>query len=151
MKNWIASLLKMLSGTIERPSPGDWVSEPDVQSWAESFPWLGLNVHLAERPKIWVPMIPDTNSMDGVFDYGHNNILIAGSNDDDHQALVAHLVVGDIAVYRTSSIYAIHRIIEIGDDAAGRYYRFKGDNNSTKDPEKIRESQIEWVSIGTIY
>jgi hypothetical protein len=102
-------------------------------------------------PKVWIPMIPDTNSMDGCFDYGNNNILIAGADSIEHKKLIDFIKVGDIAVYRSPSIYAIHRIVEIGNDKEGKYFRFKGDNNSIMDKDKVRESQIEWVSIGTIY
>ena len=144
-------LSKLFTGTIERPSPSDWLPEADVKAWADTLPWNKLNVQLGKKPKIWVPMIPDTNSMDGVFDIGNNNILIAGANKADHALIVNALIVGDIAVYRTASIYAIHRIVEIGQDKQGKFYRFKGDNNSVKDPGKVRENEIEWVSIGTIY
>uniref|UniRef100_A0A6M3LKR8 Putative peptidase n=1 Tax=viral metagenome TaxID=1070528 RepID=A0A6M3LKR8_9ZZZZ len=146
-------LSKFFKGTVERLSPADWLPEDVVRTWADSIPWqsLKLGVQLSQKPKIWVPMIPDTNSMDGVFDYGNNNILIAGANEADHAIIVANIIEGDIVVYRTKSIYAIHRVVEIGYDAQGKYFRFKGDNNFSADPGKVRESEIEWVSIGVIY
>jgi len=146
-------LNKFFGGTVERPSPADWLPEIDVATWADSIPWESLNIgaQLSAKPKIWIPMIPDTNSMDGVFDFGNNNILIAGANKSDHKIIVANIIEGDIAVYRTTSTYAIHRVIKIGNDAQGKYFKFKGDNNYASDPGKVRESEIEWVSIGVIY
>uniref|UniRef100_A0A6M3JUD0 Putative peptidase n=1 Tax=viral metagenome TaxID=1070528 RepID=A0A6M3JUD0_9ZZZZ len=148
--NWLS---KFFGGTVERPSPTDWLPEGVVRKWADSIPWesLNLGVALSQKPKVWVPMIPDTNSMDGVFDYGNNNILIAGANEIDHKIIVRCILTGDIAVYRTSTTYAIHRVIAIGYDAKGKYFRFKGDNNFSTDPGRVRESEIEWVSIGVIY
>lgn len=136
---------------VERPSPGDWVKEDAIAKWAESIAWQDLNVVLSQKPKLWIPMIPDTNSMDGVFDYGNNNILIAGTNEDDHKKIIDFIKVGDIAVYRTPDIYAIHRVVKIGNDAQGKYFKFKGDNNTIEDAGLIRENQIEWVSVGVIY
>jgi succinate dehydrogenase/fumarate reductase flavoprotein subunit len=89
--------------------------------------------------------------MDGVFDIGNNNILIAGANRLDHQALIDTLIIGDIAVYQIPQTCAIHRIIGIKNDGVGRYFKFKGDNNTSSDPYKIRDSDIKWISIGTIY
>ena len=146
-------LSKFFRGTVERLSPSDWLPKSAVITWAEFLPWKSLNIgtQLSTRPKIWIPMIPDTNSMDGVFDFGNNNILIAGASQSDHKIIVANISEGDIAVFRTASIYAIHRVIKIGNDTHGKYFRFKGDNNFSTDPDMVRESEIEWVSIGVIY
>ncbi len=142
---------RVLTGTLERPSPSDWLPEESVRWWAEMLPWSSLAVHLKESPKIWVPMIPDTNSMDGVFDFGNNNILIAGRNEVDQGKIVDALIAGDIAVYRTPNIYCIHRIVEISSDEYGKYFIFKGDNNPGRDPDRVRSAEILWVSVGTIY
>lgn len=151
MSSFLSFLLKLFTGTVERPSPGDWMQESAVQTWATTLPWQDLNVPLSQKPKIWVPMIPDTNSMDGVFDFGNNNILIAGADADDHKKLIDNLLVGDIAVFRTPTMYAIHRISGIDTDGNGKYFKFKGDNNASTDPDKVRDFQIEWISIGVIY
>lgn len=79
--------------------------------------------------------------------------------------IVEYLQVGDIAVYRIMAnpndepwdfskahvAYAIHRIIETNYDNTGRYFTFKGDNNSVKDPYRVYPHQILWVSVGTIF
>ena len=157
---WLSKLFGV-SGT-ERPSPSDIVPLDSITVITKPVGVLvnlaKLNVSLNKPPKIWIPPIPDTNSMDGAFDIGNNNILIAGANEIDQQRLVNFMQVGDIAVYRippdfsqTAKIYAIHRIVEIGKDSEGKYFRFKGDNNTVKDPYKVRDSEILWLSIGTIY
>ena len=142
---------KFFTGTVERPSPTDWFPEDAVLLWADYIPWDKLLVTLKQKPKIWVPMIPNTNSMDGVFDFGNNNILIAGANEEDHNKLVDALRIGDIAVFLTTGNPIIHRIVEIKEDKDGKYFRFKGDNNAFKDSDKVRSIQILWISIGTIY
>ncbi len=144
--------LDKLFGTGERPSPSDWVlNSLELNDWINNFPWQRLRVSLVQKPLVWVPDIPDTNSMDGVFDIGNNNILIAGANRLDHQALIDTLIIGDIAVYQIPQTCAIHRIIGIKNDGVGRYFKFKGDNNTSSDPYKIRDCDIKWISIGTIY
>ena len=147
-------ILKFFTGTIERPSPSDMVKREAITSDADAVVTIDLkrlNIPLSRSPKIWVPDIPDTNSMDGVFDLGNNNILISCDNPADQDILVSSLRVGDIAVYRTATIYAIHRIIKIAHDGQGKYFRFKGDNNAVADPDKIRVNQVFYVSVGTIY
>ena len=145
------SVISRLFGTYERPSPSNWLPENAVRAWADALPFDKLKVKLSQKPKIWLPMIPDTNSMDGAFDIGNNNILIAGTTPADHAKLVGGLEAGDIAVYRTARLYAIHRIVQVGSDNLGKFYRFRGDNNPCADPDRVRENQVLWVSIGTIY
>ena len=156
---WLDAILKLFIGTIERPSPSDWVKPNGITSDADAVVTIDLkrlNVPLSRPPKVWIPYIPDTNSMDGVFDYGNENILISCDTFDDigredQQRLIDALRVGDIAVYRTSTMYAIHRIIKIAHDDKGKYFRFKGDNNAVADPDKVRVNQVQYVSVGVIY
>jgi hypothetical protein len=144
--------LSKFFGTYERPSPSDWVlNSQEFIDWVNSFPWQILRIPLVQKPLVWIPDIPDTNSMDGVFDVGNNNILIAGANPSDNQSLIDALSVGDIAVYHIPQTCTIHRIVEIKNDKNGRYFKFRGDNNPSSDPYKIRDSDIKWISIGTIY
>jgi len=163
---WLSKLFK--SG-LEKPSPSDIVPETSITVYEA----LGqvvinvakLNVPFTKLPKVWMPGVPDTGSMDPSFDFEHNNILIAGADEVDHQKLVDFLKVGDIAVYRVMEsptddlndfskahkIYAIHRIMEIGKDSEGRYFRFQGDNNAVKDPYKVRDNEVLYLCIGTIF
>ena len=124
-----------------------------------------LLVELTKLPKVWIPPIPETGSMLPNFSHEHNNILIAGSNKADHAKIIEHLQVGDIAVFRIMvdpnddpadflkppAFYAIQRIVVIDYDREGKFYRFKGDNNSIRDPYKAYSHNILWVSIGTIF
>ena len=149
------SKLGRFFGTFEHPSPADIVPHKNIL--VQSTPvgvWVKLvrlNIPFTKDVKVWVPMIPNTNSMDGVFDFGNNNILIQGADDTNQKILVDYLIVGDIAVYETLRGPTIHRIVKIGQDKEGRYFKFKGDNNPAKDPGKIRDEQISWLSIGVIY
>ena len=146
-------LSKFFTGTIERPSPSDIVPASSVQIIENSIVvnLTNLNIPFTQPPKVWLPPLPDTNSMDPEMDNGHNNILIAGVDEADQKKLVDFLQVGDIAVYRSPRMYAIHRIVEKGEDEQGRYFRFKGDNNAVKDPDLVRDNEIQWLCIGTIF
>ena len=109
---------------------------------------------LTRLPEVWIPHIPDTGSMDPVMDSEHNNILIRGQNDADQIVIVDWLFnqpPGNIAVYRTARIYAIHRVIAKGDDELGDYLIFKGDNNRIEDPDLVRREDVRYISLGTIY
>jgi hypothetical protein len=90
--------------------------------------------------------------MDGLFDMGNNNILIAGDSAADHLALVNRLAVGDIAVYMVSaSKGVIHRIVRAENDEVGEYFVFLGDNNQgIEDSYRVRRTDIKWIWIGTI-
>ncbi len=156
---WIDAFLKLFTGTVERPSPSDLVKREAITDDADAVVRIDLKqltIPHTRTARVWIPDIPDTNSMDGYFDMGNNNILISYDTSDDagkadQTLLVASLKVGDIAVYRTSTIYAIHRIVKIDFDREGKYYRFKGDNNASADPDKVRIDQIKYVSVGVIY
>ena len=155
MCQWLTRLFQ--SGR-DKPSPSDIVPETSIevkQSRDElqvHIDLMRLNISLVNQPKVWIPPIPDTNSMDPGFDYGHNNILIAGADEADHGRLLNFLKAGDIAVYEIdASRPIIHRIVEIGTDGQGRFFRFQGDNCASKDPYQVRDAQIRWLCIGTIF
>jgi hypothetical protein len=149
------TLAKFFTGTIERPSPSDIVPKSNIvynsANGKLEVTLTGTDIPFTQPPKVWVPTIPDTNSMDPVLDAEHNNILIAGADEDNQKILVDFLKVGDIAVYQVPEMRAIHRIIKIETDAVGRKFTFKGDNNPQADPFVVRDENIEWLSIGTIY
>jgi len=158
--------LKNLFGSqkpgLERPSPGNWIPTTAIGllptgvfiDYEEVQEFLGLS-KVPKHSPLWE--IPNTNSMDGVFDAGNNNLLIAGATLEDHAKLVERLIVGDIAVYqafgdRYDVGYAIHRIVEIRQTEVGRVFIFMGDNNAgIVDPYSIVPSMIKWISVGVIY
>lgn len=152
--------LKLFTGTIERLSPSDIVKRDAISFMVSNLivDLTQLNIPFSQRPKVWICSVPDTNSMDPGFDYGHNNILVAGADEADHKIMIDFLKVGDIAVYRIppdlsqpAKAYMIHRIVEIGKDGEGRFFRFRGDNNSSRDLYKVRDENILWVCAGTIF
>jgi len=139
-------------------SPSDFMKQESLDAIAQVVKESEFNIPFRTPPKVWTPYIPDTNSMVPVSDFGHNNIYISGVDEADHKSLIEFLKVGDIAVYRfpadmtqpTKSLIS-HRIVEIGKDKDGRYFKFKGDNNSFKDSQKVRDENIKWASIGVLY
>jgi len=125
------------TGTIERPSSRDIIPYSAIKaSGAKITIDFGGAVEIAE--------IADTNSMDPVFDIGHNAILL---KDFDR----SELAVGDVVVYRLYGGLIIHRIIEITEDEGGRNYRLKGDNNDKPDPYWVRDEHIKYLMAGVIY
>lgn len=140
----LTSLLShIFRNASERPSPRDIVKphqifwNPDEQS---------VTIHSISG-KVWITGVADTNSMDGLLDYGHTVILIQEFNRNE-------LEVGDIVVFRPTTSHShstIHRIVEIGEDEKGRWYRTRGDNCATKDPYKLRNCHLQWLCIGIIY
>lgn len=91
-----------------------------------------------------LPEVADTNSMLPVFKKGHTPLLMAEFDRDA-------LEVGDIIVYASSRGLIIHRIVEIGIDAIGKWYKCKGDYNFKKDPEILRQDNIAYLFWGVIY
>ena len=147
-----------LVGTVERISPQEWLpftafNITQVDSKANIAVDLSkLKVALRLPPNIIMSEVDDSNSMDPTIDKGGVQFYIAGVNTDDHRLLVNALTVGDIAVYeRTNGEHIIHRIIAIRQDKEGKYYRFKGDNNSVADSDRVRVEHIKLVHIGSIY
>jgi len=99
---------------------------------------------IALEPNIKIFRVADTNSMDGLFDIGHN--VIATDNFDR-----AKLAVGDIVVYQILTTKIVHRIVEITKDANGRIYRCRGDNNTSVDTYYLRDLHIRYLVLGIIY
>jgi len=160
--NIFETIWKFISGmfgvAIERPSPSDilpWeaLTYYEVGNKVEINLWR-LPFSMTEQPNVRFCALANTGSMDPVMDAEHNSILIAGKKPADHQLLVDWLFAqepGNIAVYETLNLRAIHRVVSKGIDKDGEYLRFKGDNNPVMDSSKVRKQHIEWVSIGVIY
>lgn len=122
----------------EQPSPYDWIKEENIHIYSDRV------IIDVENPE-WAAFA-DTNSMDPLIDMGVNAIEIVPEKESD-----IHL--GDVVSYESE--YAdgiiIHRVVEIGKDDKGTYFILKGDNNSMKDPGKVRFSQIKRVLVAVIY
>lgn len=139
-KNLLAFIFR---NAQERPSPRD-IIKPHQIYWDETEGRITIH---SIKGYVWITSVADTNSMDGLLDYGHTVLLIRKFDKSE-------LAVGDIVVYQPTERYAnkiIHRIVKIGEDEQGRWYKTRGDNNATNDPYKLRDAHIKFLCIGIIY
>ena len=156
--------------TIDVPSPSDIVPASSIDEKDGQFiiDTKRLNVPFTTEPNL-VPimMIPDTNSMDGVMDYGHNLMLVHPANEEndsimtdwlakewiDSKGMLANDVVARIPAdwELPFTYYVIHRIHKVDTDAQGIYFILKGINNPTPDGIKLRVDNIKFLSLGVIY
>lgn len=122
----------------ERASPSDWISEEQISVYKDRIVIRVENASWARYA--------DSNSMDPVLDKGANGLEIVPRSEDD-------LKVGDIVAYECDWVdgVVVHRIIELGQDNQGWYAITKGDNNHSKDPSRVRFSDIKYVLVGLIY
>lgn len=132
------SLGFIFGGNMERISPFDHISEDSIHVYSDE---IKLDIEDAS----WASYA-DTNSMDPVFDAGANGIEIKPESEED-------VHVGDIISYRSNYVdgLVVHRVIDTGSDERGWYAVTKGDNNPSKDPEKVRFDMINGVLIAVIY
>lgn len=121
---------------VERASPQDWISEDKIKVYSDK---VEIKLDNAQ----WARFL-GTNSMDPLFDETSNAIEIVPTSADQ-------LRVGDIVSYQYGDSAVIHRIVEIGQDESGWYAIFKGDNNPSNDPKKVRWNQIKRVLVAVIY
>ena len=163
---------------VERPSPSDIVPRGNIT--VDSFydtvtiDFNNLNIPFTETPKVLPIMgIPDSNSMDGLMDYGHNPLYIEAADEENHKILVDWLVsefvnsdgmLANDCVYRVmvndnddpkdftkphlSGGYAIHRIYAINYDGD---FIFKGINNHIPDPYPVKGKNILFLNTGIIF
>ena len=132
---WLSKLFSN-QATVERPSP-DIRIKPEQ---ADTIIKLIKTVPGYEN--CFIAAIAPTNSMEPGIDDGMYVIL------DPRPYL--DLIVGDIIWYEHPSFKAIHRITRIGLDNNGWFAETKGDNNSAKDPERVRPEHIKGVWRATI-
>lgn len=136
--NWLRKYYLKKSG-LERISPNDWVNYSQI-AYDKRTKLLTIKL----EPTIKIFSIADTNSMDGLLDIGHN--VIATNHFDKSK-----LAVGDIVVYQVYTTKIVHRIVEIKEDAKGRIYRCRGDNNVATDPYYLRDENVKWLVLGVLY
>ena len=120
----------------EIQSPSDWIKEEQIKVYNDR---VILNI----KNSSWA-RFTNTNSMDPFLDEESNAIEIIPVDPTEIQA-------GDIVSYKITEATIIHREIERGEDREGVYYILKGDNNSLKDPVKVRFNQITGVVVAVIY
>jgi len=125
----------------EKPSPKPRTKQEDIH-YSESLKVLSVN---NVPSPVWITTVQDTGSMDGLVDFGNICILTGNVDCDD-------LIVGDVVVYEPLPYkMTLHRIVEIGQDDRGRYYRTQGDNCTVKDGWILRDSHIKWLLRAVIY
>lgn len=119
-------------------TPPDKISESQIKVYKNR---VVLEIENAE----WATFTP-TGSMEPVLNENSNAIELIPKSEDD-------IDVGDICSYKskyaTGSI--IHRVVYKGHDEQGTYFVFKGDNNPTSDPGRIRFSQVQRCVVAIIY
>ena len=142
MLNFIMRLLHgfyLKQSGLERISPNDWVDYKQI-IYDKKTKLLTIKL----EPNIKIFSIADTDSMDGLIDIGHN--VIATDNIDRGK-----LTPGDVVIYRIYTTLIVHRIVGIKEDANGRIYRCRGDNNVDTDPYLLRDIHIKWLVLGVVY
>jgi len=174
----LADLLEALEPGGDKPSPADIVQQTGIiaDDYAKKFiiDMHQLNIPFTKPPTLLPIMeIPNSKSMDGIMDYGNNNLYIKPADELNHRIMVdwiaqTWLLTSGLqtvdAVYRIMENeaddpndftkaqlwYAIHRLVEVGFDDKGRYFWFAGVNNPARDPYPCRDKNIIWLSTGTI-
>lgn len=148
-------ILNSLIKQEEMPSPSRWFPGEaiSIQDGVISLDARKLFVPLSRPPEVWAPGMPNTGSMDPVMDYGNSAILVRGTTQQDQAALVAFLRVGDKATFvkPDGSATILHRITHIELTSAGKFFRFRGDNNPVDDPYRVPAAAITHVSLGVLY
>jgi len=120
----------------DRTSPQDWISQDQIHVYSDRV--------VLEIPNArWASFAP-TRSMDPVLDAGAHGIQIIPTSPEQ-------LAIGDIITYDYQGRKIIHRIVEIGQDGQGYYFKTKGDNNPEPDPYLVRWPQVERVLVAVIY
>ncbi len=125
-------------GSTAKNSPQDYVKQDQI---IVNNDYVLINVKNAD----W-SQYADTHSMEPTLSSKSNGIEIVPKCDE--------IESGDIIVYEAnwaSKALVVHRVMTVQEDASGKYFTLKGDNNPVVDPEKVRCSQIKYQVIGIIY
>lgn len=131
--------------TIEKPlsletmksnfTPYDFISYDEIEVYPDRVVIKVKNASLGSYEP--------TGSMMPLLDKGSNGIRIKPKSESD-------IHIGDIVTFQKGNELIIHRVIERGYDDIGLYFITRGDNNYLQD-EKIRFSNIKFLTIGIIY
>ena len=129
--------LSIFDHKLEKPGPQDYISEDQIIINDDE---IRINVQNATWSRY-----ANTNSMDPVFDQGHNGIEIVHECDK--------LQEGDIVAYQSNiqNGLIVHRIINIESSFEGLLFTLKGDNSPYEDPKKVTCDQIKFQLIGVLY
>ena len=127
--------LNILGGQ-ELSSPSDWIKEEQIKVFKDKV--------ILDIPGATWARFTDTNSMDPFIDETSNAIELLPETPEQ-------ISVGDVISYQTSYGVLIHRVIETGEDDNGFYYLVKGDNNTLRDPFKVRFDDVKGVVVAVVY
>jgi len=169
----LINFLRQFEGTIERPSPPDIAPESSITIVDHNMvvDYSRLNIPFTKPPKVLKYGMLDTDSMDGFMDIGHNVIYLEPVDKANHQIMVDWIAEQwlsskgmlatdcvyrmmqsdehdpyDFTKYHKPHGYAIHRVNKVASDNKGRYFEFKGINNPSSDPYKVRDKNILWIN-----
>ncbi len=121
-----------------------------------------LNIPFTAPPIVWLPEIASTKSMLPVFGAGHHNFFLQAANKLNQMILTNWLADETANGYQNIIVFPAgrtggqvskiaHRVVKVGTDASGRFFRAKGDNNLRMDPEIIRDEHILYISAGIAF
>jgi len=125
-----------LFSSPELHSPSNWIKEEQIKVYDDKVILDILNPSWAG--------FTNTNSMDPFIDETSNAIEIMPQDPNS-------VNVGDVISYQTKYGVVIHRVIDKNEDEDGIYYIVKGDNNSIRDPVKVRFNDLRGVVVAVIY
>tara|TARA_Y100000034_G_scaffold107716_1_gene137535 strand:+ start:3149 stop:3604 length:456 start_codon:yes stop_codon:yes gene_type:complete len=127
---------KQFLGGTELSSPSDWIKEEQIKVFKDKV--------ILDIPGATWARFTNTNSMDPFIDETSNAIEVK-------PASAKSINVGDVISYQTSYGILIHRVIEKNYDQDGIYFLVKGDNNTLRDPFKVRFEDIKGVVVAVVY
>ena len=136
--NYFGHGFSLITGeAIAAPSvPSDVISERNIMVYGDR---VVIAVEGAS-----VSHYESSGSMAPVLDRGASGIRIVPRSADE-------IGVGDIVSFERDDNLIVHRVIAKEVDAEGVYFITKGDNSPLPDEEKVRFSDIRYVTIGIIY
>lgn len=132
----------LLQSGIEQPvdirTPQDWLEQDKIHVYS-------TRVVIDIKDPEWASFTP-TGSMEPVLNHNSNAIEVVPSSQEE-------IEVGDICSYESKFAQGsiIHRVVYKGQDEDGIYFVFKGDNNPTSDPGRIRFDQVQRCVVAIIY
>ena len=179
----VSDLSELLALGLDKPSPADIVKQEGIivnnVTHKITIDVTELNIPFTKPPIILpITYIPASKSMDGLFDYGNNNLYIEPVDKVNHKIMVDWIAkqwleskglqtvdaVTRIMVnegddpndfsgdyIKAQRWFAIHRLVEVGIDDKGRYFWFAGVNNLSRDPFICRDRNILWPNLGTVF
>ena len=129
-----ALIQRLLGFAPEIFSPKVRIKQADINYTYDVSTHSGI-LTVKNLPTIYTTTVQDTNSMDGLLDYGHIVLMTKDFTIDD-------LAVGDTIIYKYGKGTIIHQIAYIGKDGKGLFFICKGVNCFYPDPFAVRPSQV---------